>query len=174
MSLLLIGLNEEYGPALVKKLVAEGDVVGVIEHDPRRAETWRGLGAHVAVGTPMDFDLVERAAQHARSIVVLADLWDDPVPIVDPILAGARLAPGERARMIFVVKRSDEVGEALAESEFDFVVLETGGARSWTGRSKKPAAEDVAEAVNAADDLAGSPRLVIDLTDSEEVGLLGL
>ena len=174
MSLLLIGLNEEYGPALVKRLVAEGDVVGVIEHDSRRAETWRGLGAHVAIGTPMDFDLIERAAQHARSIVVLADLWDDPVPLVDPILTGARLAPGERARMIFVVERSGGVGETLAESEFDFVILETGSARAWIGRRRKPAAEDVADAVNAADDLAGSPRLVVDLMNTEDVGLLGL
>ena len=174
MSLLLIGLNEEYGPALVKRLIAEGDVVGVIEPDPRRAEMWRDLGAHVAIGTPMDFDLVERAAQHARSIVVLTDLWEDPVSIVDPILTGARLAPGEGARMIFVVERSGGVGETLAESGFDFVILEIGDARSWTGRRKKPAAADVAEAVNAADDLAGSPRLVVDLTDTEDLGRLGL
>lgn len=174
MSLLLIGLNEEYGSTLVKRLIAEGDVLGVIEPDPRRAETWRGLGAHVAIGTPMDFDLVERAAQHARSIVVLTDLWEDPVAIVDPILTGARLAPGERARMIFVVERSGEVGETLAGSEFDFVILETGGARLWTGRKRKPAPEEVAEAVNAADDLAGSPRLIVDLRNGEDIAHLGL
>ncbi|MDQ4095623.1 MAG: NAD-binding protein [Actinomycetota bacterium] len=165
MSILLIGLDEERGPAIVRRLLDEGDVVGVIEDDARRSDVWRALGAHVAVGSGRDPDLVERAAQHARSIVVLARGGHD-AEVLAAVLQGARLAPGGAARIVYVTDESrPEENSILEASAFDYVVLRTGGRRGFIRRGRAVDPDDLAEAVSAADDLAGEPRLDVDLTD---------
>ena len=175
MSILLIGLEDELGPALLERLLEEGDVVGVIEEDAARAARWRELGAHVASGQPTDFDLVERAAQHARSIVVLDFRLANALEVIDAVLSGVRLVPGEAARIIVVASSSDPaVGEALTNSEFDFVILRSARGRSWIRSGSKIKSESIAEAVNAADDLAGSPHLDLDLSAPASWAMLGV
>ena len=174
MSILLIGLDEMRGPAIVERLVSEGDIVGVIEEDPRRGDLWRGLGAHVAIGTGVDPDLVERAAQHARSIVVFASA-PDHAGLLEAVLEGARLAPGEPARILYV---TDELGRderrVLEGSAFDYVVLRTGRRGGRLRRTPEVDPTALAEAISAADDLAGEPRLVVDITQAEGRGEIGL
>ena len=168
MSVLLIGLEDVLGPVLVERLLGEGDVIGVIEEDGDRAARWREVGAHVASGQPTDFDLIERAAQHARSIVIVEFRLNDPREVIEAVLMGARLVPGEAARIIFVTtSREPAVGENLARSEFDFVILRVPRGGSPARQRSKLKTESIAEAVNAADDLAGSPRLDLDLRDPE-------
>ncbi|MDQ4142273.1 MAG: NAD-binding protein [Actinomycetota bacterium] len=168
MSLLLIGLDEERGPAVVGRLLQEGDIVGVIEEHHERAPIWRELGAHVALGSPSDPDLVERAAQHARSIVIFAsDPTNAPV-VLDGVLEGARLTPGEAARVIYLSDDDDPAARAtLDASAFDYVMLRVGRRGRFVRRGSVVTVEDLAEAVSAADDLAGEPRLSIDLTSDE-------
>lgn len=167
MSILLIAPDEERGPAVVKRLLDEGDVVGIIEDDPRRAAMWRRLGAHVAVGSGADADLVERAAQHARSIVVFGGRPAGEEELAG-VLQGARLAPGGAARIIYVAADpSPRTRSTLRASAFDYVLLRSGGRSGWIRRGAVVSAGDLAEAVSAADDLAGEPRLEVDLTQPD-------
>lgn len=175
MSVLLLGLESKFGSTVIQKLLDEGDTVGVIEEDRARGEEWKKLGAHVALGSPADFDLIERAAQHARSIVIVESGLTEAGDVVDATLMGARLVPGERARVIFVaVAPGPEIGETLTGSEFDFVILKIGTGKSLIRRSRPMPPEQVAEAINAADDLAGSPRVEVDLGSKEGWSSLGL
>ena len=175
MSVLLIGLEEDLGVPVIERLLQEGDIVGVIEEDEGRATRWREMGAHVAGGAATDFDLVERAAQHARSIVVADSRFDNSLEVAEAVLTGARLVPGDRARIVFIATRPDTgVGEALSTSEFDFIILRVGGSRFWNRARNRLRPELIAEAVNAADDLAGAPRLDLDLSDSGSWTILGL
>jgi hypothetical protein len=143
VSVLLAGLDPELVAALTRRLTAQGDQVRVVGSG---GEAYPG--AHVAVGDPGDDDLVERAAQGARTVVA-----------------------GQRGRAAAL--------EGAARAGVDRAVLLDGGAdrvpegMSWvllvTRRRlrRSPAPDDVAEAVDAADDMAGEPRLVADLTTAE-------
>ena len=174
MNILLLGLDEVIGPLVVRRLVSEGDVVGVVEQDPLAADRWRAEGAHVAAGSPADADLVERAAQHARSIALWTQGVDGSRAVLDAVLEAGRFAR-ETPRVILVGAPSQGVAEMLTESAFDYVVLRTGASRRRLLRRLSAVAPgDVAEAVSAADDLAGSPRLDVDLTVGEGWERLGL
>lgn len=175
MSVLLLGLESNFGSAVIQRLLDEDDIVGVIEEDRARGEEWKKLGAHVALGSPADFDLIERAAQHARSIVIVESGLSDAGAVVEATLMGARLVPGEQARIIFVTAAPDpEIGETLTGSEFDFLILKIGTGKSLIRRSRPMPPEQVAEAINAADDFAGSPRLEVDLGSNDGWSALGL
>ena len=174
MSVLLIGLDEDSGPALIRRLLDEGDIVGVVEEDRSRAELWRKGGAHVATGSSSDPDLIERAAQHARSIVVFVHEPTVAETRVAAVLEAGRLAP-ETPRIIVVGTPPDQVAEMLRGSAFDYVVLQMGrGRRRFLRKGPRVAAEDLAAAVSAADDLAGTPRLDVDLTSAAAWTELGL
>ena len=173
MSVVLIGADEVWGPAIVERLRDEDDIVGVIEEEPGRRDLWRDLGAHVALGSGTDPDLVERAVQHARSIVV----FERPAgrgELLDGVFQGARLAPGETARILYVTSDEDAaVREALDASAFDYVVLRLPRRSRWR-RAPVLTPADLADAVNAADDLAGNPRLDVDVSSAEGRQALGL
>ena len=143
MSVLLVGVDPDLVAAVVRRLTAQGDQVRVVG---RAGESYPG--AHVAVGEPGDDDLVERAAQGARTIVA------GQVGRAGA-LEGAARAGVERA----VLLDGDAAGVPASMS---WVVLVT---RRRFRRG--PAPDDVAEAVDAADDMAGEPRLVADLTAEE-------
>lgn len=143
MSVLLAGLDPELVAAVTRRLVAQGDQVRVVARSAARPP-----GAHVAIGDPGDDDLVERAAQGARTIVA-------GVEGRAGALAGAARAGVDRA----VLLGGDPDG---VPGSMSWVLLVT---KRRLRRS--PAPEDVAEAVDAADDLAGEPRLVADLTTDE-------
>ena len=87
-----MGLDAELARTLTRRLISQEDEVRVIATPGDDAEALRNLGAHVARGQRLDADLVERAAQNVRSIVV---------GVVEPetmseILEGARFARVER------------------------------------------------------------------------------
>ena len=143
MSVLLAGLDPELVAAVTRRLAGEGDQVRVVA---RAGETY--AGAHVATGEPGDDDLVERAAQGARTIVAGTEGRG-------AALAGAARAGVDRA--VLIGGDADEVPESLS-----WILLVTKRRfRRGVGMA------DVAEAIDAADDMAGEPRLVADLTTDE-------
>lgn len=172
MSVLLVEPDEEVGPVVVGLLVSEGDEVGVIEPRASLREGWKALGAHVAGGSADDSDLVERAAQHARSIV----LFDAPEEVVAATAEGARLVPGSETARIIYVSRGGVVPEGLRNSGLEHVVLVARKRRRFLSKryDSEVSTEDVARAVSAADDLAGELRLVVDLAKPEGLARLGL
>lgn len=149
MSVLLAGLDAEVGRACTRRLLGEGDQVRVILAPGEDASPY--AGAHVATGDPGDDDLVERAAQGAMTIV-LGDGFDRTAA-----LTGAARAGVERAVLV------QGTGEAVPAT-MSWVALIV--PRSlFRCRTIDPDA--LAEAIDAADDLAGEPRLVADLGTDE-------
>jgi uncharacterized protein YbjT (DUF2867 family) len=146
---LVVGVGDELGRALVARLVVEGDEVRVIEDRPDAVDGWKRLGAHVAPGSPDDPDLVERAAQDARTIVV----GDGDEAIVSAAIEGARLAGGGGIRIVVVATMGPT--EHVRASGGELIVLRT---------SASIAATDVAAAVDAADDVEEVPSDELDLT----------
>jgi uncharacterized protein YbjT (DUF2867 family) len=162
VSILLVGADGAVGDAVVERLLDQGDEVRIVEPDAAAAEHWRALGAYVAFGSPDDSDLVERAAQNVRTIVVLSELEGEP------ILTGA-LAAGV-GRLVFCVH--DGGKHEVGGKDVDFVVLVV--PRTRFARRPAIAPSALAEAIDAADDLAGHPRIYVDLgneTGWRELGL---
>jgi uncharacterized protein YbjT (DUF2867 family) len=160
VSVLLIGPAPELGTALIRRLIAQDDEVRVIEADEKVAARWRSLGAHVASGDITDSDLIERAAHGVRTLV----LFDGEAAAVDPVVEGASLARVDRLVLCSSGLSSAAMG-SIRGSGIDYVVLRTGSTRRrfWGGRNQALSSEDIAEAVDAADDLAGKPKLDLDL-----------
>lgn len=165
MSVLLIGAEGPIAKELVARLLAQGDDVRVIEDDPGAAGRWRELGAHVATGSDGDADLVERAAQGVRTLAVVGDIVDSDAAIAGAVAAGVD-------RIVWLTRGRRRDPSALIAAGLDYVVL-TAPASRWPRRSSLPPAA-VAEAIDAADDLAGHPRLEVDLGDPEGWERLGL
>jgi uncharacterized protein YbjT (DUF2867 family) len=157
MTVVVLGASGEVGVAVVNRLLEAGDEVGVIEPSPQRAEVWRRAGAHVARGSTRDADLIERASQNARTIVVL----DADQEVLAAALEGARLAGVDRI-VATAVSGTPEQMALLRSSGLDYVMLKTG--RRLLG-AFTPA--DVGRAVDAADDLPGRPRLNLSLKTTE-------
>ncbi|MFN2390282.1 MAG: hypothetical protein ABR575_11865 [Actinomycetota bacterium] len=174
MSVLLIGLDWELGEIVVERLLGQGDEVRVLEDDPTRAAMWRTHGAHVATGHADDADLIERAAQGVRTIVLGGTL---PVAHEVALAAIQDAATTGRLDVRVVVHaggRRDGTAAArsLGEAGLEHVVVMERGRRALGRRS--PTRAKVAEALDAADDLAGAPRMVLDLTEAEAWRALGL
>lgn len=148
MSVLLVGLAPEVTAALIDRLVGQDDEVRVVEPDERNAEQWRAAGAFVALGSP-DEDLVERAAQGVRTVIVGDDVTGDK-----EVLHGAA-----RARVERIVVFGHKIDPDTLEP--DFVVLRPPRRRLLKGPELSPS--DAARAIDAAEDLAGEPQLVLDL-----------
>ena len=164
MAVLLIGLDEELGTALIRRLRAQDDEVRVIEESPSAAARWKSLGAHVASGPEWDADLIERAAQNVRTIVVGPAHRRTPSTLMEAVIAGGEHAtPGMRV-VVFGSNIDDGVVAALRASVLDYVILLTPLKGLLTRRSKV-SPDALAQAIDAADDLAGSPRLELDLGD---------
>jgi len=164
MSVLLVAPPGRLGRAVVDRLRQQGDEVRVVDPEPTSA--WRDLGAFVAHGPPDDADLIERAGQSARSIV----LFDPSDEVAAACVEAARLARVER--VIVCATDTDRVpATALEVGGAGYVVLIVGG-RRW-GR-RKITDEAIAGAVDAADDLSGDVRLELDLVKPESWVALGL
>lgn len=151
MSVLLAGLAADLAGAVARRLQDAGDQVRVIA-PPGAAGA--PPGAHVATGELGDEDLVERACTGVRTIVV-----GDAGPDHAALLAAAARAGVDRA--VFVGGSPGDVPGSMS-----WVALVLPRPR-LLGLGKTLARDAVAEAVDAADDLAGEPRLVADLTTEE-------
>jgi hypothetical protein len=171
VSILVVEPDETNGLAVVDLLVKEGDEVGVIVGEAARADGWKSLGAHVAVGPADDPDLIERAAQHARSIVV----FDAPVAVVEAVVEGARMASASPARIVYCSSTGGDGVDLLMTSGLEYVILSIPVERAGLRRRPRQSVEPgiVAEAVNAADDLTGELRLSLNLEDEEDRSVLG-
>jgi hypothetical protein len=164
VSILLVGLDEDLMPALIRRLTEQGDEVRALEYDDAASDRWRSLGAHVASGPQWDADLIERAAQNVRTIAVGARHDRDPAELMDALVEGGALAsPG--MRLVVVGRLQPQALAALRGSTLEYVILEGVERRGLLGRRTRLSPEKLAEAVDAADDLAGKPRLELDLTD---------
>ena len=164
MSILLIGLGEDVMPALISRLIAQGDEVRVLEVDEAASDRWRSLGAHIASGPQWDADLIERAAQNVRTIVVGEYHDRDPVELMDALVEGGGFASNEM-RVVIAGELQTRALSALRESKLEYVVLGITVRRGLLGRRRTVNPEQLAEAVDAADDLAGNPRLELNLGD---------
>jgi hypothetical protein len=172
MAILLVGPPLEVGQVLIARLVAQDDEVRVVEDDATKADIWKQLGAHVALGE-WDEDLVERAAQNVRTLVLF-----DGSPGIEPwlleqLVTGARLARVDRVIWCAPSARRDDIA-VLERSELEYMVLVTGGAKGFLRRSPQVAPEDLARAIDAADDLAGELHAVLELGKAAAWETLGL
>ena len=166
MSILLVGLGDDLLPPLIHRLTEQGDEVRVLEAGEEGGDRWRSMGAHVATGPRWDADLIERAAQNARTIVVGDRHERDPIELMDAVIEGGGFASREM-RLVIVGEPQPPALDALRASKLAFVVLGRAKRRGLLGRRPSLAPEALAEAVDAADDLAGDPRLELDLGEPE-------
>ena len=168
MSVLLVGLDANLARTLTRRLISQDDEVRVIATPGHDADALRSLGAHVARGQRLDADLVERAAQNVRSIVVGAVERE----AMSEILEGARFARVER----IIVCSDDPHGSSvdlLREASIQYVVLNY--RKPGRFRRRDTHTDDyVALAIDTADDLAGEPRLELNLSSPSAVEALGL
>ena len=171
MSLLLVGLEPGLGEPLIAHLIAQDDEVRVIEADPGRAAHWKELGAYVARGEAADGDLMERAAQNVRTIVVFEHAQEDLYRAVETALEGASLA-GVGRIVVCAAAVPGSVIDRLRAAGVDYVALSTGRRRLFTGRTTPESA--VTAAVDAADDLVGPVQLDLDLSRSDAWDALGI
>jgi hypothetical protein len=170
VSILLIRAGGRIGETLARRLRAEGDEVRVVEAEQETAEAWRRLGVKVAPGRDDDADLIERAAQDVRTAVVFDGESGRAGDVIEDVVVGIVAAGVER--VILCAPRTDQkLVDAVRTSGLDYVVLIVGG--GLFSRKRVPI-ETVAEAIDAADDLAGSPHLELDLTRKESWAALGL
>ncbi|MBA2273927.1 MAG: hypothetical protein H0W21_08515 [Actinobacteria bacterium] len=165
MSVLLVRPSKQIGSAVIGLLTSQGDTVRVIDADASLAARWKELGAYVAVGSEADADLVERAAQDVRTIV----LFEDAQTSIGAVLEGAEMAGVERL-VVCAPKPADHVLTRMRASQMDHVVLKVGSGL-W-GRARR--VSGTAAAIDAADDLGGHPRLELDLEDATDRRSLGL
>lgn len=180
MSLLLLPADSRYwtvtvSEKVIERLIHQGDEVRIVveEEALAMAEMWQAYGAHVAPGSVGDADLIERAARGVRSVVLIAPGSDRFAPILAAIvegLSGPSTSGTERPRLIVCLRSSlNDVLIMAATSGFDHIVLTAGhkGGAIMSRLTWGIAPERIAEAIDAADDLAGHPQLVLDLNDDE-------
>ena len=164
MSILLVGLDEELMPPLIRRLIEQGDEVRVLDSGEEASDHWRSLGAHVASGPRWDADLIERAAQNVRTIVVGDRHDQEPAELMEALVEGGVLASPDM-RVVVVGEVVPGALALLRESLLEYVILGSVERRGLLGRRSRVSPERLAEAVDAADDLAGGPRLELDLGD---------
>lgn len=162
MSVLLVGLPAEVALATTRRLCAAGDEVRLIAQTRASGEAARAAGAHVAVGEPDDADLIERAAQNVRTVA----FGDEAVrgDGGEALIAGGTAA--QVGRWIYCSPtRSPAMLDRLREGTREYVALMTVAPTLLRRRGTTP--EEVAAAIDAADDLAGEVRLELDLKNPE-------
>jgi len=164
MSILIVEPDDSLGPELVATLRAEGDEVRVLVGDRSQAERWKGLGAFVAVGDALDADLVERACTNVRTLVAAFPGKTRSASLLQALLPAASAA-GTGRIVVCAPEAASEMLQVLNAHSLDYVVL-VAGRRGFLPR-KGPDMASLAAAVSAADDLAGEPRMVVDLTRPE-------
>lgn len=165
MSILLIGDPGSLGEVLVRRLISQGDEVRAIATEATAGEL-AGYGVHIARGPDLDADLVERAAQNVRTIIA----FDTATEVIESVVEGGRAARVERI-VLCASTVPEVVRSRLRDSDLDYVVLQA----PRKGLFRKGLNEaTLAEAIDAADDMAGRLRLELDLNESAAWKLLNL
>ena len=156
MSILLVDPPATLGEGVVRKLEAQDDEVRVVTAAPGR---WRDLGAHVAIGDPTDADLLERAGQHARTLVLFEPRSAELTAAVEAMGAAGI------ERLVVCARRP--LPDPLDISRVTLLIPK--------GLFKKGISDDrIADAINAADDMADVRDLQLDLGTAEGWEALGL
>ena len=159
MSILIVGGGIQLTTALIEVLLEQGDEVRVVENDPELIARWRSLGAKPARGAVDDADLITRAAEGTRSLVLCDESFNlATMPEIETYL------PSD-TRLIFVFERSDPVVELAPGRQH--VILRHLAKRSRLSVRRGLGYDAIARLVDAADDMAGEPRLVADLTTED-------
>lgn len=164
MSILLIGIDDAVGDPLVRRLVEQDDEVRVLARDGDSGG-WAQEGTHIASGEIWDADLVERAAQSVRTIVVGPEHGEDAVELTTAVVEGGALAGAGMRIVVYGPQVTRPVLAVLRATSLEYIVLHT-GPRRLMSRHASLAPEAVAEAIDAADDVAGKVRLELDLTQA--------
>ncbi len=154
MSILMLVEDHEVEKVVARRLLDQGDEVRVLLARPELRPAWIELGAHVAVGDPTDDDLIERAGQDARTLVLFGIHAGDVSTVTASLKAA--LAAGIERVILCVAGADDEIRRLVGASASSYVILSYGKRLGPRG-----------EAVDAADDLAGEPRLEVDLRDDD-------
>jgi uncharacterized protein YbjT (DUF2867 family) len=164
VSILIVEPDAGLGPELIRRLISEGDEVRVLIPVRAEAHRWQSLGAFVAIGDPLDADLVTRACQNVRTLVAVVPGRRRSTSVLQTLVSAAAAAGTGRV----VVCTSDPPAELVAVLEasgLEYVILNA-GRRGFLPR-RGPDMAALAAAVSAADDLAGAPKMVVDLTREE-------
>ena len=169
MAVLVITGDSDLDVPVVLRLLDQGDEVRVLEPTSGRAEEWRAIGAFFAGGEADDPDLVERAAQNVRTVVILGERVT--VEVTSVVLEAGSNAGVDRL-VCCAQAIPAPVKEAVRAASMAHVLIETG--RTGLLRRRQASAERAALAVDAADDLAGDPRIEVDLTDPKQAERLRL
>ena len=159
MSLVLVGPSGSLGEAVFDRLIDQGDAIRIIVAAESEGAEWKRRGAFIAVANEWDADLIERASYEARTIVVFPQPDRDETELLEEVVTGAGVTSVDR---VIVIRSEASVPEPLIGARVDHIVLAT-GKRSLFRRSKPVEDDLIARAVDAADDLDGKPRVVIDL-----------
>ncbi|HEU4480458.1 MAG TPA: hypothetical protein VFS18_01110 [Actinomycetota bacterium] len=166
MSILLVGLDDAVAEVLVRRLVLQGDEVRILLGDPGGQERWKTAGAYVAIGAMDDDDFVERAAQHARTCVVGPHWSPATAETIVALVAGTSKAGVDR--FVLVGPKVDAMfKEEVQLSGMSYVFLRV-GRWGFLRKSNTVSPSAIAEAIDAADDLAGEVTLDLDLTMPED------
>jgi uncharacterized protein YbjT (DUF2867 family) len=172
LSVLLVRANGPIGERLVTRLVEQDDEVRVVEPAAEIVPEWEVLGARVARGDDTDADLLERAAQNVRTLVLIDDQAGSSREVIEPVLEACRAA-GVGRIVVFARRTNDDVNRLVEASDLEHVLMHLPRKKGLFGGPKiSPAA--IAEAIDAADDLAGKANLSLDLGEPSSWAALGL
>ncbi|MFN2488974.1 MAG: hypothetical protein ABR529_04420 [Actinomycetota bacterium] len=157
----MIGSATPVTEVLIARLIDQSDEVRIVETERDAAARWRALGAHVAVGSPVDADLIERAAQYARTIVVIDDGVNALEATVSAAIEGGLLASSGVRLVVCAGTIAASIAATIERSGLSYVLLRTGAGAAR--RRRRISRTAIAAAIDAADDLAGEPRLDLEL-----------
>ena len=156
MSVLFAGLDHSLALITARRLIEQGDEVRVLLTEERFADAYRAVGVFVALGSELgDPDLVERACQNVRTLV----LGPISKEVLEHMLMGT--APAGVGRLVYVTERPGSELGVIERASHSYVVLRC-PRPGLLGRNRLDPAT-LAEAIDAADDLDGEPRLDLDL-----------
>lgn len=165
MSVLLLHLEPELAVTLTRRLTAQADEVRWAG-DEKDAAAVRDAGAFIARGDITDDDFIWRASLGCRTVVFMSERAAEELAAIQKGAGNA-----EVERLICVAPELPaSLHDRLSAGSLEYVIVLTGGG-GWLAR-RKVSVEQLAEAVDAADDKAGPLHEVVDLT--EPVGWLRL
>lgn len=163
MSVLLVGLEEELTRTVGARLLAQDDEVRIVLGDEAKRETWRALGIRVAVGDLTDDDFLWRAFTNVRTVVAGERPPADAPDVRHQLAASMKKSDPDRL-VVVGAGEDDPLVAGIRAADVDHVVLRF-RKRGLLGYRSAASTPQLAAAIDAADDLAGNPRLDLDLSE---------